>query len=324
MKRPIIDPFLPAMCVALVAAWKWPGAGAADGPIHAGFLTQLSIAAIFLVQGLSLQGEHLRHGLSVIRVHLLTQATIFLIFPILTIGLLHFFPGSLPTGCRTGIIFLAVLPTTISTAVVYTDKAGGNPATALFNVTLANFLGILIVPIAMTTLQEGATLEASAFIKTILLLLVLPFTMGQILRARGMNWMDRHKDLARNLCQGFILFILWAAFCNSFAGNIFQGQEPGFLISLCVHLLVLLLAMRILIPAISNVLKIARQDRPAFFFCGSEKPLAAGLPMGTALFGAENPQLGMILLPVLAYHPMQLLLDGILASHWGSWQKTKS
>jgi sodium/bile acid cotransporter 7 len=59
------------------------------------------------------------------------------------------------------------------------------------------------------------------------------------------------------------------------------------------------------------------EDRIAVVFCGSKKTLASGIPMAHLIFGA-NPALGLILLPIMIYHPLQLAIGGILAQHWSS------
>ena len=46
-----------------------------------------------------------------------------------------------------GFLFLAILPTTISTAIVYTSVSGGDSVAATFNATLSNLLGIIAVPL---------------------------------------------------------------------------------------------------------------------------------------------------------------------------------
>jgi sodium/bile acid cotransporter 7 len=56
-------------------------------------------------------------------------------------------------------------------------------------------------------------------------------------------------------------------------------------------------------------------DRVAAVFCGSKKSLASGVPMAQIIF-AGNPGLGMILLPIMIYHPLQLIICGILAGRW--------
>jgi sodium/bile acid cotransporter 7 len=50
-------------------------------------------------------------------------------------------------------------------------------------------------------------------------------------------------------------------------------------------------------------------------FCGSKKTLASGVPLARLIFGA-HPGLGMMLLPIMIYHPLQLLVCGVLAGRW--------
>ena len=320
MKRPSIDPFLAGICLVLPAAWLWPEMGAKEGILRTGMLTKFAIGTIFLIQGLSLNGKHLQEGFSCGKVHLFTQGWIFAGWPIMTWLILQAFPIKFSTDLHTGILFLAVLPTTISTAVVYTEKAGGNPATALFNVTLANFLGILVVPLYMmlfqANLEKSLPLDTWAFFQKIILLLALPFAIGQTMRKMGFLLMDEHKLVSRNLCQGLILFILWAAFSNSFEQRVFSREEIVQLPQLCGFIVLLTIIVRVLVPATYRITGMHAEHLPSAFFCSTEKTLAAGLPMATALFGSENPALAILILPVLIYHPLQLFLDGAIASGW--------
>jgi sodium/bile acid cotransporter 7 len=50
-------------------------------------------------------------------------------------------------------------------------------------------------------------------------------------------------------------------------------------------------------------------------FCGSQKTLAAGIPMAQLIF-AGHLGMGLILLPIMIYHPLQLILCSGLASRW--------
>ena len=120
---------------------------------------------------------------------------------------------------------------------------------------------------------------------------------------------------SRNLCQFLILFILWAAFSNSFDKGVFFGETGVPLIQLCGFVLLLTVIVRVLVPLGGRWFP--KEHRPAVFFCSTEKTLAAGLPMATALFGATNPALGILILPVLVYHLVQLFVDGVIASRWG-------
>jgi sodium/bile acid cotransporter 7 len=58
-----------------------------------------------------------------------------------------------------------------------------------------------------------------------------------------------------------------------------------------------------------------REDRIAAIFCGSKKTLASGVPMAKLIFGA-HPAIGLILLPIMVYHQLQLLVCAVLAERW--------
>ena len=60
---------------------------------------------------------------------------------------------------------------------------------------------------------------------------------------------------------------------------------------------------------------LSREDKIAAMFCGSKKTLASGVPMAKLIFGA-HPGLGLILLPIMIYHPLQLVICGVLAQRW--------
>ncbi len=57
------------------------------------------------------------------------------------------------------------------------------------------------------------------------------------------------------------------------------------------------------------------EDEIAVVFCGSKKTLASGVPMAKLLFGA-HPGLGVIVLPIMFYHQLQLLVCSVLADRY--------
>ena len=60
-----------------------------------------------------------------------------------------------------------------------------------------------------------------------------------------------------------------------------------------------------------------KEDEIAIVFCGSKKTLASGVPMARLMF-AGNPGLGLILLPIMIYHPLQLVVCGWLAGRFAA------
>jgi sodium/bile acid cotransporter 7 len=61
--------------------------------------------------------------------------------------------------------------------------------------------------------------------------------------------------------------------------------------------------------------KLDRPDRIAATFCAPQKTIASGIPLAKAIFGT-HPGLGLILLPILLYHPLQLLVCGAMADRF--------
>ena len=63
---------------------------------------------------------------------------------------------------------------------------------------------------------------------------------------------------------------------------------------------------------------LARLERDAFIaalFCSVKKTLATGVPLAQLIFGAKG-NLGLILLPIMFYHPFRLFICGLLANHF--------
>ncbi|MEM8550290.1 MAG: bile acid:sodium symporter, partial [Verrucomicrobiota bacterium] len=131
-----------------------PGWGAPGGWLQPAVTTKLAIIFIFFMQGLMLPTEALVSGIKLWRLHSFIEATIFILFPLVTAILTWPFKETLGDPLWTGFLFLAILPCTISTAVVFTTQAEGNIAVALFNASVANIAGILIVPSFCTWLIE--------------------------------------------------------------------------------------------------------------------------------------------------------------------------
>jgi len=65
----------------------------------------------------------------------------------------------------------------------------------------------------------------------------------------------------------------------------------------------------------SRTLGFLVEDQITIVFCGSKKSLASGVPMAKVLFAA--PQVGMMLLPLMLFHQIQLMVCAVLAQRYG-------
>lgn len=82
----------------------------------------------------------------------------------------------------------------------------------------------------------------------------------------------------------------------------------GLVVSL---LLVLVLAT---VVTASRAQGFATPDEVAAVLCGSQKSLVSGVPIASALF--SGPTIGMILIPIMVYYPMQLVVCAWLAKRY--------
>lgn len=57
------------------------------------------------------------------------------------------------------------------------------------------------------------------------------------------------------------------------------------------------------------------EDEITIVFSSSKKTLASGIPMATLLFGA-NRSFGLIVLPIMFYHQLQLFICSLLAARY--------
>ncbi len=305
--------FLVGLILAVSMAWVFPEGGARDGLLPVAFLTRSGVVIIFFLQGLTLASEQIRRGMVRWRMHLLIQAFIFLVTPLTALVFAVAVGRFLPDDLATGFLFLGALPTTISSALVFTTLAGGNVTLALVNTTLANVAGVFLTPlwVSLFVRVQGTPISLGPVILKVSLLILLPLLIGQIMR----RWLHRKADARKKqfaiLSSLIVLFIVYSSFCTSVGSGFWVQTGPG--VSFAAVGWVVLYFSVVITAVLLSVrgLRLNAQDTPAVVFCSSQKTLAAGVPMATLIFGA-SPSLGLILLPIMLYHPLQLLVGGLL------------
>jgi sodium/bile acid cotransporter 7 len=310
-----VDWFLVGLFTVSALAFLWPGPGSRGGALHPELANKLGVSLIFLLHGVGLSLAALGEGLLRVRVHLVIQAATFVVFPLLGLLLLALLPaGFMSSELALGVFFLCALPSTVSSSVTLTAVARGSVPVALFNATLSSLLGVVLTPLwlGLRAQSGGQTLPFGAVVLDLFSWLVLPFLVGQCLRPLCGAFVSRHKRGVALLDRATILLLVYTSLCDSVAGGVWSAQG-GASLALTLAACSLLLACMLLASSLSGrLLGFSREDRIALMFCGSKKTLASGVPMARLMFGS-NPSLGVILLPILIYHPLQLVVCGWLA-----------
>jgi len=311
------DWFLLSMVLVTLLAWAFPEPGAPGGWLHPEALTKGGVALVFYLHGLTLSFAALQAGALLWRLHAVIQVSTFLVFPLLGLALLALLGDAVPDELRLGLFFLCALPSTVSSSVAMTGLARGNVAAAVFNATLSSVVGVVLTPlwIAVVWTSVGDAPPLGDVIVDLVLWLILPLVVGQLSRPWLAGWAERNKRYVSVVDRIVILVMVYTAFAASFAAGVWARQGAGQIALVLAISAALFAVLMIAIDRASRALGFPREDRIAAMFCGSKKTLAAGVPMAKLIFGA-HPGLGVILLPIMVYHPLQLMVAGVLAERW--------
>lgn len=309
--------FLAAMLVAMGLAVIIPQVGQSGGVLHLDSVTAFGIAFVFFLHGIGLSPKALKDGMSNWRLHLFIQSATFILYPLLWVVFGQGMLALMPSALALGFCFLFVLPSTISSSVAMTAIGRGNMPGAIFNASLSSILGIFITPFLIQVFMglEGAEIDIAASVIAISKMLLLPMIVGQLLRPMLLSYVEQHKSVVNKLDKYVILFIVFNAFSDSVAEGIWHSFSIEYVImSVVICALVLFFIVNLMVKS-ARWLGFDHGDEVAAVFCGSKKTLAAGVPMAKVIFGAD-PRLGMILLPIMIYHPLQIFYCAVLANRY--------
>lgn len=311
------DWFLKGMLVAVALAFIWPAPGAKGGFLHPELLNKIGIALVFFLNGLGLSLASLKDGALRWKVHLLIQTSTFLVFPVLGWLLLKASGGWMAVDLQTGFFYLCALPSTVSSSVALTVAARGNVPVAVFNATLSSLLGVVLTPFWMAWIlgSGGGGFDVWPVIIDLLLWLVLPLVLGQLSRPALATWASHNKGRIQIVDRLTILTLVYTSFADTVKEGVWSNYGPLILLETIVGSTLLFAIVLALTRLLGRLLGLPIEDRIAAVFCGSKKTLASGVPMAHLIFGA-NPALGLILMPIMIYHPLQLAVGGVLAQRW--------
>jgi solute carrier family 10 (sodium/bile acid cotransporter), member 7 len=312
-----IDGSILAMIGAIILALLAPQAGATGGPLHIPLVTGMGIGLVFFLHGAGLSPHALKAGATNWKLHLLIHATTFVLFPAL--GLTIFFGAgdSLPIEAKLGVFYLCALCSTISSSVAMTALARGNVAGAVFNATLSGLLGMAFTPLllSLVTTTGASEIPLLPAILDVAKKLLAPFVAGQLCRPLLGGLIAERKAWVTKIDRSVIVLIVYGAFCNFTAAKMWGRYDVLLIGELALIAAGLLGAVLALTTVAARLVGMPREDEIAAVFCGSTKSLANGAPIASVLF-ANNPGLGLILLPLMIYHQLQLIACASLAPRY--------
>jgi solute carrier family 10 (sodium/bile acid cotransporter), member 7 len=318
--RLLPDSFTAAIIAVAVLAVILPCSG--DSARWIGIGSEVAIAVLFFLQGARLSRSAVLGAALHWRLHGVILAATFLVFPVLGLALSPLAGTMLAQPLYVGLLFLCALPSAVQASVVFTSIAGGNVAAALCSASLSSILGIVLTPLLVGVLLHVHGEGAVNGIGSIAARLLLPFLAGQILQATLDDWMRRHQKLVGMIDRVAVLLMVYAVISAATVSGMWSRLPASNLLVLALIDAVLLLTMLGITALAARRLGLARGDEIAVVFCGSKKSLVTGIPMATALF--PGPSLGLVVLPLMIFHQMQLMACAMLARRYAARDKPPS
>lgn len=282
-----------------------------------GVITTVAIAVLFFLHGAKLSRDAVIQGMMHWKLHSLVFVFTFTLFPILGLLAKPILMPMLGQELYWGFLFMCFLPSTVQSSIAFTSVAKGNVAAAVCSASFSNIIGMFITPVLVAFLILGQTqhgFDPTASIIQITLLLLVPFILGQILRPYVYPFIQKKPKVVKVFDQGSILMVVYGAFSSAVVAGLWTQVSIQTLLLLILACSVLLTIVMLLALYIPKWMGFNVPDQKTIFFCGSKKTLASGVPMAQILFMGQP--LGMIVLPIMIFHQIQLMICGIIANYW--------
>ncbi|XP_020833948.1 sodium/bile acid cotransporter 7 isoform X2 [Phascolarctos cinereus] len=305
--------FMFCIVLVIVLAKMDPSVGAKGGPLKPEVtITYIAVSAIFFNSGLSLKTEELTSALMHIKLHLFVQIFTLAFFPTtiwLFLQLLSVTP--INEWLLKGLQTVGCMPPPVSSAVILTKAVGGNE-------------GIIVTPLLLLIfLGSSSSVPFTSIFSQLSMTVVVPLIIGQIVRRYIKDWLERKKPPFGAISSCVLLTIIYTTFCDTFSNTNIDLDGLSLLMILFIIFSVQLSFMFLtFFFSTRNNLGFTPADTVAIIFCSTHKSLTLGIPMLKIVF-AGHEHLSLISVPLLIYHPAQILLGSLLVPTIKSWMVSR-
>lgn len=310
-----IDKFVLFIIAVITVAYFFPQWGAKDSLIPINTISSVGISLIFFFYGLKLSPSKLKAGLKNWKLHILIQASTFILFPLLVLLVRPLLQSQEQETIWLAFFFLAALPSTVSSSVVMVSIAKGNIPAAIFNASISGIIGILVTPLWMglfvTSDQVGFSF-VDIYTKLIVQI-ILPVVVGVLLQRYLGDFAQKHSSKITLFDKSIILLIIYKSFASSFNDKIFSTVSMLDLVLILLGVLILFTIAYFSTGFIASKLNFNKEDLITAQFCGTKKSLVHGTVFSKIIFG-NMAVIGIVLLPIMLFHAIQILIISVVAT----------
>lgn len=291
-------------------------------PLATSSLLQQSVVfSTMLVMALPLRIEQLRAGVARPKAAILAIASNLLLVP----GLAFCIAPFLPPPLAIGLLVTATVPCTLASAAVLARRGGGDPTVPILTTLFTNGICFLYTPFALSILlpQSGQTgLDFWSTASQLLFLILSPMVIAQGLRAilPVKRWADRSASRLGILSQIGILIMVGISAIQMGQRWQTEGGSSELAPLPLIKVFCAVIAVHLIAYAVTwwsaRKLGISYEQTLGAALAGSQKTLMVGLQI------AVSPNLDASILPMIAYHVSQLLIDTFLTNRSSPGSRT--
>ena len=314
-----IDTFVVATIAVILIAYLFPQLRTEQ--IHAAmeWISKIGIVLIFFFYGLKLSFYKLKNGLMNWKLHVLIQISTFVLFPLIVLPFQFLIHSEQTQIIWLSFLFLAALPSTVSTSVVMVSIAKGNIPAAIFNASISGLIGVLVTPLWIGLFSEYSTtgLDLSSIYFNLLVEILLPVFLGILLQPYFGKYAHRFSKPLTVFDKSIVLLIIFKSFSEAFEANYFTVVSLNNLVFIFIAVIILFYIMYFLTGVIAQKLHFSREDCITAQYCGTKKSLIHGTVFSKILFSSTMP-IGILLLPLMIFHALQILIVSVIDTKKGN------
>ena len=311
----------PLLMVATTAglALVNPGLGAKGGVLQYDTVVPTLIVLVFLVIGATVPLEQLWEGTFALNFHIVCQLYSLIVLPVVYYVVVYQWGWEVSMGILSpdfamGVMATLCMPTTGFTCVMFARQGGGDESVAVCNAALGNILGPIVAPITAHYTMHSSSRSMGQKVTKLILQLIVPLVMGAMLqhtiRRTGEKELYRMQKAARYFFNIVLATILYYIFCEGFASGAHQMSAASVATMVawvaCVHIAAFFGGY-----LYTACFGMSLKRRVTLMFVGSQKTEG----MAIAILAIISANSGVLTLPVVAYHSVQMAFAAAVAPH---------
>ncbi|KAJ4831742.1 putative sodium/metabolite cotransporter bass4, chloroplastic [Turnera subulata] len=289
-------------------------------------VSKFSTFAIFIISGLTLRNGEISNAVEAWPVGVLGLFSILLFSPYFSTLILQI--QLQPQEFVTGLAIFCCMPTTLSSGVALTQLAGGNSALALAITLISNLLGILIVPFSISRFIAsgvGISVPTKQLFKSLVLTLLVPLIIGKVLRESFKSLgdlVDGNRKLLSNISALLLSLVPFIQVSRS-RSMLLMVKPTVFIVAIGMGALLHLILLAFNTLAIQGLTAVSggnqslskKENTVAYVLVASQKTLPIMVVVVEKLGGLFGES-GLLVLPCVAAHLIQIIMDSFLVNFW--------